>query len=107
VIADLGLYTITVREITKYQDDPKMVQKISSNILTLRTLSGIIIIGSSLTLSPFLSGYDTPMAYIGILIAGFFTLMGLINSSLMSYLQAILKTEFSFIANISGKFTTF
>lgn len=48
VIADLGLYTITVREITEHQDDKKMVEKISSNILTLRTLSGIAIIGIAL-----------------------------------------------------------
>lgn len=48
VIADLGLYTITVREITRYQDDPNMVEKISANILTLRTLSGCLIIGLAL-----------------------------------------------------------
>jgi O-antigen/teichoic acid export membrane protein len=39
VIADLGLYTITVRELTKHADDEKMVAKISSNVLTLRTTS--------------------------------------------------------------------
>ena len=44
VIADLGLYTITVRELTRYADDVKMVAKISGNILSLRTLSGILII---------------------------------------------------------------
>ncbi len=44
VIADLGLYTITVRELTRYQDDADMVAKISGNILSLRTLSGVLII---------------------------------------------------------------
>jgi O-antigen/teichoic acid export membrane protein len=39
VIADLGLYTITVRELTKYEDDPKMVAKISGNVLSLRSIS--------------------------------------------------------------------
>jgi O-antigen/teichoic acid export membrane protein len=29
VIADLGLYTITVRELSRYKDDPIMVEKIS------------------------------------------------------------------------------
>jgi len=29
VIADMGLYTITVRELTKYQNDPEMQEKIS------------------------------------------------------------------------------
>jgi len=55
VIADLGLYTITVRELTKYADDKNMVEKISGNVLSLRTFSGIGIIFLSLGLAPFLS----------------------------------------------------
>lgn len=106
VMADLGLYTITVRELTKYENDPKMVAKISWNVLSLRTISGILIIILSLSIAPFLSGYDTPTASIGILIASLFTLAWLVNSSLMSYLQATLRTEFSLIANTSGKLLT-
>lgn len=48
VIADLGLYTISVRELSKHQDDRVMREKISGNILSLRTLSGLIIIILSL-----------------------------------------------------------
>ena len=47
------------------------------------------------------------MALIGIAIVSLFTLMGLINSSLMSYLQATLHTEFSLVANTCGKLLTF
>ncbi len=47
------------------------------------------------------------MAMTGILIAGFFTLTGLMNSSLMSYLQATLRAEFSFVTNTAGKMLTF
>lgn len=43
---------------------------------------------------------------IGIAIASIFTVLGLINSSLMSYLQSILKTEFSLVANTAGKLLT-
>lgn len=107
VIADLGLYTITVRELTKHAEDEQMVTKISSNVLSLRTFSGVLIIVLSLGIAPFLQGYDSPMAMMGILIASLFTLLGLVNSSLMSYLQATLHTEFSFIANTSGKLLTF
>lgn len=107
VIADLGLYTITVRELTKYADDKVMIEKISWNILSLRTISGFLIIFLSLSIAPFLTGYNSTKALFGILIVGFFTLTGLINSSLMSYLQAILRTEFSLIANTCGKLMTF
>lgn len=107
VIADLGLYTITVRELTKYKDDSEMVAKISGNILSLRTLSGVLIIFLSLSIAPFLTGYNSHMALVGIFVVSLFTLTWLINSSLMSYLQATLRTEFSLIANTCGKLATF
>jgi O-antigen/teichoic acid export membrane protein len=106
VIADLGLYTITVRELSANKDDPRMVDKIASNVLTLRTLSGALIIIFSLGIGFFTPGYNSPEAMIGIAIASIFTLFGLINSSLMSYLQSILRTEFSLVANTAGKLLT-
>jgi O-antigen/teichoic acid export membrane protein len=106
VIADLGLYTITVRELSANKDDPHMVEKIASNVLTLRTLSGALIIIFSLGIGFFIDGYNSPEAMIGIAIASVFTLFGLINSSLMSYLQSILRTEFSLVANTAGKLLT-
>lgn len=106
VIADLGLYTITVRELSVHAWDQKMQEKIAANILSLRTFSGILIIGLALIIWCFLDGYNSREAMIGIFIVSLFTLSGLINSSLMSYLQAILKTEFSLISNTSGKILT-
>lgn len=75
VIADLGLYTITVRELSAHKDDPKMVDTIASNVLTLRTLSGCLIFIFSLTIGYFLDGYNSREALIGIGIASFFTLL--------------------------------
>jgi len=54
-----------------------------------------------------LAGYDSREALLGIVIVSVFTLLGLINSSMMSTLQAVLKTEFSFVANTAGKMLTF
>lgn len=106
IIADLWLYTISVREMSKYVDNPEKLERISGNILSLRTFTGIGIIFLSIIISLFLPWYGTHEV-MGVTIVSIFTLFGLINSSLMSYLQAILKTEFSFIANISGKILTF
>ncbi len=106
IIADLGLYTITVRELSANKDDPHMVDKIASNVLTLRTLSGALIILFSLSIGFFTPGYNSSEAMIGIAIASVFTMFGLINSSLMSYLQSILRTEFSIVANTLGKLLT-
>ena len=103
MIADLGLYTISVREISAHKDDPEKVRHIAGNILALRTLMGLAIIAISLLLGAFLPGYDTKIALVGIAIAGVFTLSGLVNSSILSMLQAYLKTEFSFVSTTAGK----
>ncbi|HBB26990.1 TPA: hypothetical protein DCZ36_00650 [Candidatus Gracilibacteria bacterium] len=107
VIADLGLYTITVREISAHKDNHEKVQSIVGNILTLRTFFGGVIILISLAIGFFLPGYNSPMAMAGILITGVFTLFGLMNSSVMSLLQAHLKTEFSFVSMTTGKVVNF
>lgn len=107
VLADFGLYTISVREMSKNIDNPTEIEKISGNILSLRTISGFLIIFLSLFIAIFLDGYNSNFELLWVFIVGIFTLFGLINSSIMSYLQAILKTEFSFIANTSGKILTF
>lgn len=103
VIADLGLYTITVREISDNKDNPEKVRMIAGNVLTLRTLMGLVIIVFSLVVGWFLPGYNSKVAMIGILISGVFTLFGLVNSSIMSLLQAYLRTEFSFVSVTTGK----
>lgn len=103
VVADLGLYTITVREISDHKDNPEKVRSIAGTVLSIRTGMGLAIVALSLGLAVFLPGYDTLPALVGILIAGVFTLFGLVNSSILSLLQAYLKTEFSFVSTTMGK----
>lgn len=108
MIADLGLYTITIREIAKHKNNPAIADKIAGCVLSLRTFFGIAIIGLSTGLALFLPGYSgSPMAISGVFIAGIFTLFGLINSSILSTLQARLETEFSFISTTVGKLVNF
>ncbi len=66
-----------------------------------------MIIFLSLAIGFLLPGYNSPMAMAGILITGVFTLFGLMNSSVMSLLQAHLKTEFSFVSVTTGKMVNF
>ncbi len=104
-IADLGLYTIGVRELAKVQNNPEQIEKISGNILSLRGLFGIGTIVLSLAIAPFINGYAENMW--GILIVSIFTVFGLLNSSLMTSLQASLRAEISLFANPIGKIVTF
>ena len=50
VIADLGLYTITVREISDNKENPEMVSKIAGTVLSIRTMMGVAIIFLSLAI---------------------------------------------------------
>lgn len=59
---------------SKNIDNPQKVGQIAGILLTLRTILGIGIIVSSLLLAMLLPGYNTPVALIGVLIAGIFTL---------------------------------
>ncbi len=107
-IADMGLYTIAVREIARAASkwDEEEVRKISGNILTIRSLGGVAIIGIALIIALFLPGYNSHIALICIGITGIFTLFGLINSSILALLQARLKSEFSLISSVTGKIIT-
>jgi O-antigen/teichoic acid export membrane protein len=107
VIADLGLYAMSVREISKYRNDPKMMEKIAGCIMTLRAGFGVGIIFLSVLVAFFLPGYNTFSNLLCVGIVGVFTLFGLLNSSLLSGLQANLRTEFSFVSTTVWKISSF
>jgi O-antigen/teichoic acid export membrane protein len=107
VIADLGLYTMSVREMSRHLGNPERLKVISGSIMSIRTLFGLVIIVLSLLIALALPGYNSPVALICIAITGAFTLFGLINSSIMSVLQAHLRTEFSFFSVTLGKIVGF
>lgn len=103
-LADLGLYTITIREVTKNKENSK---KIVSNVMTLRSLLGIIIIFLSLVIAYFLPWYNEKIALVSIFIVSIFTLFSLVNSSILALMQANLKMEFSLFSTILWKLITF
>ncbi len=99
-LVDLGLYTITIREISH---NKKMAEKIIWNILTLRILSWILVLFIALFVAYFLPWYNTKLALYSIFIVSVFTIIWLINSTLLSLLQAYMKIEFSMISAILWK----
>lgn len=99
-LADLGLYTITIREITNNKSNTK---KIIWNVMSLRLILGIFILFFSVFLAFFLPGYDSPLALISIFISWVFTIFQLINSSILSLMQANMRIEFSAFSLIFWK----
>jgi O-antigen/teichoic acid export membrane protein len=106
-LADAGLYAIAVRELSRCRDDREATERISGNVLAIRTASGAVIIALALGIALFLDGYNSPLALASIFVTGVFTLLGLVNSSILSLLQAHLDTGFSFVSTTVGKLANF
>jgi len=102
--ADLWLYTIAVREISK---TPKDAGKIVGNILSLRLSLGILSCLFAFGLAFFLPGYHTPLFLGAIGIVSVFSILSLMNSSFLSLMQAHMKMEFSLFSSVVNKLLTF
>ncbi len=103
VIADTGLYTMAIREISACRDDPEKAEKIFGNIFAIRAIFGIVAVFLALGIAAFLPGYDSTLALAAVAFAGVFTFFGIINSSLLSLLQAYQRSEFSLVSTSIGK----
>lgn len=99
-LADLWLYAITIREISAKKES---AEKIIWNVLTLRTFMGLVIWGLALFIALFLPWYNDSLTLGAICIIGAFTLVSLINSSILALMQSQMKMEFSLISIVSGK----
>ena len=63
-----------MREIAKNRDDRAKVRDIQGNMMTIRTVLGVVIIFIALGIAAFLKGYSSPLALWAIVITGIFTL---------------------------------
>lgn len=102
-LADLWLYTITIREISNH---PEKTEKIVGNVLGLRLILWIIIIFLALWIGVFLPWYNTILALSSIFIVSLFTLFWLFNSSILALMQAKMRIEFNLISTVLGKLFT-
>ena len=98
VIADLGLYSIVVREISREGADE---EKIVNNAFTLRTFAGLFILGSAFFIS-LLFPYSESVKYgIAIAAAGFWILSNI--QVLMGLFQKHLAMDKIAVAEIVGR----
>ncbi|EKD66024.1 MAG: polysaccharide biosynthesis protein [uncultured bacterium (gcode 4)] len=107
VIADMGLFTITIREISANRENKDIVRKIIWNMMTIRLSLGFLIIFLAVGIAFFLPWYNSSLALWSIFITSFFVFFWLMNSAILSLLQAYLKTEFSFISTTVWKIANF
>lgn len=98
VIADLGLFSVAVREIIKH---PEREKTILGNTLAVRMISALVAAGVSALLVYF-TGYEQAIKS-GVLIASFYILFNLIGSVYDVLLQARLKMQYSALAELISR----
>jgi O-antigen/teichoic acid export membrane protein len=99
VIADLGLFSVTVREISR---NPKKERKIISNVFVIRLITAFLtaIVAASIV---FFTRYGQNVK-IGTLIASTFIFFNLMSSVYDMILQTRLKMQFSALAEFISRF---
>lgn len=103
IFADLGIFTIAVREMSLYEKDKKMLSKIFGNILSIRLILTIIMMVLAVTALFLIPQYNiTRIPYAGI-IASFVTLMTMMTGTLSAVLQLFLKMGKATAAFLIGK----
>jgi O-antigen/teichoic acid export membrane protein len=101
VLADIGLYTTVVREISK---NPERTEEVAGNALTLRLLLSIVVICAGAALSLLLP-YERDVR-VAIVLAGGPLLFGMLTSSLVTVLQARLRMGRAVVGDVVGRAAT-
>lgn len=103
-LADLWLYTISIREISKDQSN---ASKVISNVMSLRLILWILILIFAVWIAFFLPWYDSNMMILWIFVIWIFSVISLMNSSVLSLMQSFMKMEFSLFSVVFWKIVNF
>src|SRR4051794_31743953 len=101
VLADVGLFTTVVREISKR---PERTEELAGNALTLRLLLSIAVICLASAISLLLP--YPPDVRVAIVLAGGPLLFGMLTSSLVTVLQARLVMGRAVVGDVLGRAVT-
>ena len=98
VLADVGLFTTVVREISK---DPERTEELVGNTIALRLVLSIVVIALAAAVSLLLP-YDHQVR-VAILLAGAPLLIGMLTTSFVAVLQARLRMGRAVIGDVIGR----
>lgn len=103
IIADMGLYTVAVREMAKDTDSSK---KVMGNILSLRLIFAVLVLIIAPLVGFFIPAYSE-IVKIGILIATFSSFFVLLNQIFVSIFQVNLRMGWSVISDVAARIVLF
>jgi O-antigen/teichoic acid export membrane protein len=102
VLADVGLLTVVVREISR---DPDATDRLVGNALVLRLALSLVTLVLAALVSLVLP-WDTEVR-VAVLIAGVPFVLGLVNSALIAVFQARLRMDRAAVADVVGRAASF
>lgn len=102
VLADVGLLTVVVREISR---DPASTDRLVGNALLLRLVLALVVLALAALVSLALP-WDRDVR-VAVLIAGVPFVLGLMNSALVAVLQARLRMGRAAVADVLGRAASF
>ena len=100
IVADLGLYTIGVREMAK---DEKKVPMIIGNIMSIRLIIVLFMVVFAGVAAFSIPQYRESRIALAIIIAAISTVFNILTSTISSVLQVNLKMEYNSLASVAGK----
>lgn len=100
IAADLGLFTIAVREMSKNEDN---IPKIIGNILSLRTILVALTMLTAVATVFILPNYAATRVPIGVAIASITVFLTILNGTITSVLQVKLQMQLASFTTILGK----
>ena len=101
VLADVGLFTTVVREISK---EPERTEELVGNALALRLLLAIVVIALAAGVSLLLP-YEHQVR-VAILLAGVPLLLGMVTTTFVAILQSRLRMTRAVIGDVTGRLTS-
>jgi O-antigen/teichoic acid export membrane protein len=103
IAADLGLFTIAVKEMSK---DESQTEKIIGNVLSLRTILVLITMIAAVIAVFLIPSYENTHIPFGVAIASVTIFLTIVNGTISSVLQSRLKMEYASVAMVAGKATS-
>ncbi len=100
IIADFGIYTITVKEMSR---DESKIPTILGNVMGLRTFLAILAMVLAVLAVFLVPRYENTLIPFGVLIATLATFFTLLNGTISSVLQVHLKMQYATISLVLGK----
>jgi O-antigen/teichoic acid export membrane protein len=100
IAADLGLFTIAVKEMSK---DESRTEKIIGNVLSLRTILVALTMIAAVVTVFLIPSYENTRIPLGVAIASITIFLTIVNGTISSVLQSRLKMEYASIAMVLGK----